>query len=157
MLFANPFRSLDPGTFFLMGPPIQIFNATVNVGFQVTDPVMLVGESFSFDFLITVTTAAKIEYFLEFTGADPNDAATQWYREVAEEDVGSGVVNMPVVVRDFQENATGAVLPVGVHALSNQFTRRHLFARAQIQAASGAATVQVEAINVLQAKDRTPT
>ena len=97
----------------------------------------------SLDFLFTILTAATgIVWYQEFTDGDPNATATTWYREVAEEDTGGGVVNIPVVVRRFRTN--GAVitdLPAGTHALSAQFVRKHKYFRAQMAFVAGGGTV----------------
>jgi len=107
---------------------------------------MITAEKVVLDFLATVTAVAAIDWFLEFTGDNPNDAAAVWSRELAEEDAGGGVVAMPKVVRTFKENG-GANLAIGVHPMSCQFVRTHkscrLQARVNAVPAAGAASLLV--------------
>ena len=103
---------------------------------------MVGAANISLDFLFEIITAATgVLWFLEYTDADPNVAATQWFREVAEEDTGGGAVDMPVVERRFRANG-GADLGVATHGLSVQFVRKHEYYRVQvaIAAAGGAVT-----------------
>lgn len=110
-------------------------------GFLATTPLLMVGSDahVSLDFLFTIAGGATgVVWYLEFTEDDPNAAATVWAREIAEEDGGGGVVDMPVVVRRFR--AHGAViadLPNGEHNLSAQFLRKHKYFRVQVGIITG--------------------
>lgn len=91
------------------------------------------------DFDLTVTVLANVEWYLEWTSDSPNDASARLRREVAEEDIGGGVVRMPKVVRNFQENG-GAALAAGTHRLNCQFVKEGQFFRIQIRAQAGTVT-----------------
>ena len=97
-------------------------------------------ERMTFDFEFTVAAGGStVEWYMEFTSENPNAPTTRWKREVAEEDIGGGVVHMPNVVRDF-------VLLAGAAARSCQFVRAHRFCRLQIRVSAGAATsVRIDA------------
>lgn len=118
---------------------ITIFDAPLTTSFQASSPVLMQDKHVALDFLIVVTVLAAVEWFLEFTGEDPNAAASQWYREIAEEDNGGGQTDMPIAVRTFRA-AGGTNLPAGTHPLDAQFQKVHKFFRVQIRAASGTVT-----------------
>ena len=121
----------------------KIFDAALTTSFVASKPLLMVGgaANVSLDFLFEIITAATgVLWFLEYTDADPNVAATQWFREVAEEDNGGGAVDMPVVERRFRANG-GADLAVDDHALSVQFVRKHLYYRVQLAIAAGGGAV----------------
>jgi hypothetical protein len=134
-----------------------IFNGSLTNAFQATAPIGVAGENVVFDWFLTVTntltppgTAAQIEWYPEFTSADPNAAGTRWFRETAEEDIGNGEVRMPKTVRRFTENGDDLPLAEGTHALDTQFARKHNFCRLQVRvAAGGADTCQAEILAVL--------
>jgi len=123
-----------------------VFNRALTGVFVAGTPFVMVAEKVVLDFLATVTALAAIDWFLEFTGDDPNDAAAVWNQELAEEDAGGGVVAMPKVIRTFKENG-GANLAIGTHSLSCQFVRTHKCCRIQARVnavpAAGAASLQV--------------
>lgn len=121
---------------------IQMFNGALTGAFQPSQPIMLTAERFTIDWLLTVAAGAVavLEWYLEFASDDPNAASTQWFREVAEEDATGGDVNMPKVVRTFEENGGGGLTAATTHGLSTQFVRAHNFVRVQVRLLSGAAT-----------------
>jgi hypothetical protein len=113
---------------------IVLFNAAAPVAFAPSKPLLMSADKFTVDFDIVVPAAggpSKLEWFLEFATDDPLDAGTRWAREVAEEDVGAGVTDMPDVVRNF------SALPDGTSHKSAQFIRAHRFVRIQLQLAAG--------------------
>lgn len=116
--------------------------------FSPSKPLIIQKGALTIDFTIVVATGAtSVRWFPEFLGADadPNAAASAWFREVAEEDVGSGVVNMPKTIRIFQENG-GAALAIGTHTLTVQLLRNHGFARIQAEIVAGGGTALMTAI-----------
>jgi hypothetical protein len=113
-----------------------LFNAALTGAFQATD-AFAPGEDgarVTLLFDLTVSVAAKVEWYLELS-----DDASTWRREVAQEDQGAGVVDMPEVVRNFQKNG-GGVLAAGSHGISVELVRQAPYARVQIRAASGTVT-----------------
>ena len=133
---------------------IQIFNGKLTTSFQPTQAYMLVGETAVFDFDLVVAniavpgTPARVEWYAEYTSADPNAVATKWYRELAEEDIGNGDVRMPVVVRRFSTNGGDAPLSEGTYAFDAQFTRKHNFVRLQVRVAPAGADNCTLRVNV---------
>jgi hypothetical protein len=123
---------------------LTIFNAALGAAFAPSRPFLLNGDKLVFDFDIVVAAGpdAVIEFFEEFASDNPLDPNTRWYRQTAEEDIGGGVVHMPIVVRDFQKNGTGP-LPPGTHRLSVPLVRTHHFCRLQIRITAGFATANI--------------
>lgn len=111
---------------------------------------MLKGKDETIDFRLVVGVAGNIEWFLEFAGENPNNAATRWYQETAEEDASGGLVAMPKAVRRFYENGTPLMnLLAGTHDLTVQLQRSHQFGRLKARldlVATPAAVVSMEAI-----------
>lgn len=109
-----------------------LFNGTLTASFQATKAVMVSAAELAFTVDLELTVAGaptSVVYYLEF-GEDPSPAG-KWYREIAEEDAGGGVVAMPFVLRTLQPNA-GGNLPVGITRVDAEFKRRHKLARVQI-------------------------
>jgi hypothetical protein len=132
-----------------------LFNGALTNAFQPTQGFLLTGESIVLDMTAVVAsvppaaTPGRIEFYFEFTTADPNAAGTAWFREVAEEDIGNGDVRQSKVVRRFAENGSDAPLAVGTHRLNLQFTRKAGFARLQVRVLAGGAnvcTLKVESV-----------
>jgi len=126
--------------------PFPIFSGPLTNAFQASLPFSMSGENTVFDWSIVVAntvtppgTAASLEWYPEFTSGDPNAAATLWYRETAEEDLGNGNVRMPKTVRRFTEEGSDVPLAEGTHRLDTQFVRRHNFGRLQLRTAVGSA------------------
>ena len=123
--------------------PDLIFDAPLSSTFKPTKSVMLVGDKLTLDFELVVLAPglAQVEWYLEFTSNNPFNNAAKWAREVAEEDMPGGIVNMPFVVRTFYVNGSPLVLlPTGTSRISAQFERSHNFGRAQIRLAGGGKT-----------------
>jgi hypothetical protein len=124
---------------------VSIFNAALTNAFQASDPFTITGEAIVLDMLLSVAniavpgTAARIEWYFEFASDDPNATTTNWYREVAEEDIGNGDVRMSTVIRRFATNASDAPLPEATYRFDMQFARRHNFCRIQIRVLAGGA------------------
>jgi len=114
---------------------VQLYNSNLTNVFQPTRPILMVGETLTLDFLFTVTggVGTSIAWYLEFS-SDP--AATLWFREIAEEVAGAGVVAMPLVIRTLQTNGSGT-FAAGTYAVSTQLIRKHQYARLQIRTPAG--------------------
>lgn len=107
----------------------ELFNNLLTGAFVATDPFLISADRVPLDF--EFSGAGTVEWFLEFASDDPHAASTVWHREVDEEDIGSGVVHMFPVVRDF-------VLTAGNLNRSAQLIRTHKFVRVQIRQTVGA-------------------
>jgi hypothetical protein len=119
-----------------------LFQGPLTAQFQPTKCFMITATEPVFDFEIVVSgSTTVVQYYLEFSPTQ--DANGKWYREIAEEDVGGGVVNMPAVVRTLLDNA-GSNLPVGMHRFDAEFKRRHQFIRLQLMS-PGTATCIITA------------
>lgn len=116
-------------------PVIDIFSGALGVTFAPTQPFLLHAEKVTVDFVVDVTIGpAVVEWYLEYTSGNPNDTNTIWYREVAEEDVGGGVVHMPKVVRNLEDNDDdNHQLTQGIHYMSAQMVRAHNLCRLQVR------------------------
>lgn len=125
---------------------VQLFNSALSSNFVATKPLMLADGTVALEFLVAVTggVAAAVQFYMEYTEGDPNDKTTRWFREVDEQDVGSGVISMSQTIRTFQLN-NGGNLPAGTYGFSPQFKRLAQFTRVQIRAAVGTATASVVA------------
>lgn len=123
---------------------VLLFDSTLNNTFQPTKPLMLADGTLALAFLVVVTggVSAAVQFYLEYTDGNPNDKNTQWFREVDEQDTGSGVIMMSQTIRTFQLN-NGGNLPAGTYGFSPQFKRLAQFSRVQISVAAGAATAKV--------------
>lgn len=120
---------------------LELFNGAAAAAFTPSKPFLISGERTTLDFLFTLPApGATLEWFLEFTSDDPNAAAARWAREVAEEDVGGGVTNMPLVLRNF----AGIV---NDEKRSCQFVRAHRFCRVQFRLA--AASPAIDNVTIL--------
>lgn len=123
---------------------LTIFNGALTGSFVPSNPFVIQGERITLDFQAVVTVGTvSIAFYLEFASENPLAAGTRWFREVAEEDAGDGVVAMPKVIRTFEENG-GAALAIGTHRLSCHFVRAHQFGRIQSRVTgAGAAALTV--------------
>jgi hypothetical protein len=121
---------------------VVLFKKPLTASFVPSDPLLISGNEITLGFEIVVTTApAGIEWYLEFS----ESPAGPWYREIAEEDIGLGVVRTPTVVRTFMDNGA-ATLAIGTHRLDAELRRRRQIARVQLRlAAGGPATATVNA------------
>lgn len=113
-------------------------------------PFVMAADRVTIDFTIVVTTPGLIAWFIEFTDEDPT-TTVEWFREVAEEDQGGGVTEMPVVIRYLRDNSpafpTFVNLPAGTHRLSAQFVRHHKIARIQARITGGGAAATMRAVS----------
>jgi len=115
-------------------------SVTLTSGVKASQPLMLVGGVLTLDFMLVTTSGpSTVTFYLEFS----EDNKT-WYREVAEEDAGKGVVQMPKVVRTITDN-NSTTLADGTHLVSCQFTRQAQFARVQAAVAVGACVMSLSA------------
>lgn len=130
----------------MAGQSLVIFNGTLGAVFTPTQPIVMIGERVTMDFDVTVTVNdTKIDWYLEFSEDLSDLLNNPWRREIAEEDIGNGVTWMPKVVRTLTDYGNQNGLDIGVHNLSAQMLRSHKFARMQLRASSGAASVRVVA------------
>lgn len=125
--------------------PLVIFDAPLGAAFVPSRGFIIANERITLDFTLVVTLLATVQWFLEFTSGDPNDPATLWTREVAEEALAGGGANMPKVIRTFQEFG-GAGLAVGTHLLSAHLIRAHQFCRIQMRITVGTASARVVSV-----------
>lgn len=129
--------------------PARIFdNQILTTSFVASKVFILGAEHVTLDFEAVITTnPTVVEWFMEFTSENPLDASTRFFREVAEEDAGNGVVAMPIVIRSLRDNnAADNLLPVATHLMSMQFIRHHKLVRiqARLLAGGGAARLTVD-------------
>jgi hypothetical protein len=114
--------------------------------FAPSAPFVLVGDRITIDFTIGVTVPGLVEWFMEFTEENPVTTA-EWFREVAEEDQGGGITEMPIVIRRLAASSPGAPpfvnLAAGTHRITTQFVRHHQIARIQARAAGTATMLAV--------------
>lgn len=114
------------------GPSIQIFNKTLTDTFAVSQPFLIANNTITLDFKLDVTAGpASVEWYLEF-GEDPS-ASGEWYREMAQEDPGGGVVLVPEVVRTFANNGASDLTSPATYFFDTELVRRHKLARVQIR------------------------
>lgn len=129
-----------------MAEKVKIFDGALTTSYQASAALLMEGgaqsSTMALDFYFTVTGAdTEVLWYLEFADA-PNDADSEWVREVAEEDTGGGVTRMPIVVRRFNaNNSTPTGLAAGSYGLTTQFVRRHKYFRIQIAIAGGGGAV----------------
>ena len=108
---------------------MRIFDNALGAVFVPSQPFLLSAQRAVLDFTYLAAAAAVIEWYLEFTSTDPNDAATVWFREVAEENAGGGAVSMPNVVRTFPAVTAASA------GKDCEFVRTHHFCRVQLRLA----------------------
>lgn len=126
-------------------PAKVIFDSVLGTDFEVSEPFLISADRVVFNWVIEVSgdTLAKVDWYLELASDDPNDPATLWFREVAEQNNGTdGVVPMPIVIRTWRMN-DGTLLAAGTYQLAALLTRSHQFGRVQVRAAQGAATAKI--------------
>lgn len=105
---------------------------------------MIEGERVTLQWKITTVDPVTLVWYLEFTDGDPNDSATDWFREVDEQDTGAGVVSMAAVLRTFNDNGGTAGLAAG-GKFSCQFVRQAQFVHIVMRASVGGANVTITA------------
>ena len=118
-----------------------LFRGPLTGSFKASSQLLIVANTVTLDFqLVTSNGPTTLQWYMEFFDQD----LQQWCREISEEDTGSGVVTMAVVVRTFRENG-GAALADGSHLFSSQFIRRAQLVRVQMRVTAGAAQVTLAA------------
>ena len=129
-------------------PPVTVFSQTVSASgsYLPSLPIMLVDNALPLFFdLVASNGPTTINFYLEYS-LDPTGLTPKWYREVDEQDIGSGVVKQSQVVRTLYLNNSSAALPDGAYTFAMQFGRRAPFARLQIQIGAGRAQLAIVAI-----------
>jgi hypothetical protein len=125
--------------------PVLLFNGLLTNTFQPTAAFLLTGETLVLHFGATVAniavpgTPGRIEFYFEYTLADPNAVGTVFDREVSEEAIGNGDVRMSLVVRRFSPYGVDAPLPEGTYNVRLPFARKDGFGRLQVRVAAGGA------------------
>jgi len=121
-----------------------ILNTTLGASFQPSLPVLIPVEKVVLDFKITIPgrDSIRVQWYPEFSEDSPTDPNVEWYREVAEEDIGNGDVRMPIAIRRFSTEGADADLPPGTYFLSVQFKRSHKICRIQMAGAGAAVVVK---------------
>jgi hypothetical protein len=112
-----------------------VFDSALAATYAAGTPFLITGDHITLDFQISVTTSAKVNWYLEYTSQAP-DSSARWFRECAEENNSGGIIKMPIVVRTLTAASDAALAP-GVHRMSVQLVRWHAIARIQAAAASG--------------------
>lgn len=126
---------------------ITIFpNRTLTSSYVTSEPAYVVANKIDLAFTAIVTTAATIQWYLEF-GDQPFGPNEAWFREVSEEVAAGGVVTNAIALRSFAQNG-GGTLAAGTHRMSLQFERIAPFFRVSARVSAGAAALQIQATNV---------
>lgn len=130
---------------------VILFNgATLPVApaaYAASAPFLLTGDRITLDFTADISSAGPLDWYFEFTSGNPYSADTHWFREVAEEDTGGGVTEMPLVVRTLRgEGSPYNNLPTGTTRVSLSFIRTHLIARLRARMRSGAGSLHAIAV-----------
>lgn len=127
---------------------IELFNAALPVSpaaYAQTSAFHIEGERFAVDVELTVGTAGPVDFYLEYSEENPSSG--RWFREIAEEDQGGGVTEMPLVVRTLRaEGSPFANLAAGTHRVTLQFIRTHKFGRINMRMRSGAASARIVSV-----------
>lgn len=119
--------------------PIQIFSRTLTTSgtYAASTPILLDDNAFPLFFdLVTSNGPTTINFYLEFSF----DFA-KWFREVDEQDIGSGVVKQSLVVRTLYPNGATTGLADGAYQLTAQFGRRAPYGRVQLNVSAGQARI----------------
>jgi len=118
-----------------------LFDAPLTNAFKPSKWIAIVSREFTFDFdLVAAGGPSTVQYYLEFANIPGGPA----YREIAQEDTGSGVVQMPIVIRTFTDN-NGTNLADGTYHFDTEYVRRHRLVRVQIQATAGTVRAKITA------------
>jgi hypothetical protein len=117
-----------------MDPAQIILNSPLGIAFQPSRPILITCERVVLDFRIVIAGPAPVSvlWYPEYTVDNPYATATEWFREVAEEDIGNGDVRMPFTIRRFSTEGADAALPAGTHRFAVQLKRIHDIARIQM-------------------------
>lgn len=125
---------------------VQLLNAALTASFAPSQPLLIDAQAVTlFWKLVTFNDATPtvVEFYLEYTDADPTDDDTVWFAEVDEQDAGAGAVSMAAVIRTFNENALNTGLADGTHYFATPFSRRAQFVRVQVRATDGGGSVRI--------------
>ena len=118
-----------------------LFNGPLTASFKETKVFAIQAREFTIDFMIVASGGpSTVQCYCEFA----EELTGPWFREIAQEDGGAGVVLMPAVVRTFAVTG-GSNLPDGTYNFDAQFIRRHKLVRLQMAVPTGAARVKVTA------------
>jgi hypothetical protein len=132
---------------------VTLFNSPLTTTFQATSPLMVLGETVSCNFTVTVANTGtallgRIEFYAEYTDLDPLDVSSRWWQELSETNAGSGDVVMAKTIRRFTENG-GANLAVASHHMNVVLLKKAQFMRFQIRQATAladACTARIDAV-----------
>jgi len=121
-----------------------ILNAPLTTSFQPSLPIVIAGERITFHFKLVVggQTPVRVSWYLEFSEDNPILPTAEWYREVAEEDIGNGDVRMPISVRRFSMQGSDADLTPGTYFFSVQLHRAGKMCRIQMAGEGCSAVVR---------------
>jgi hypothetical protein len=112
-----------------------ILDQTLTAAFTPSKPILIAGEKVVLDFRLVIPGPGplSVQWYPEFTEGNPFDPTNlEWFREVAEEDIGNGNVRMSLVIRRFTINGADTALPAGTHRIDCEFKRTHKFFRIQM-------------------------
>lgn len=99
--------------------------------------LMLVADDLQIDFDLNCSAGPSIvTYYIEYS----EDLVT-WFREIAEENAGKGVVLMPAALRTLADVNSATIANNASFRASCQFTRQAQFARIQMSAAAGTVVI----------------
>jgi hypothetical protein len=99
--------------------------------------LMLVDDELEIDFDLNCSGGPSIvTYYIEYS-----EDLVVWFREVAEENAGKGVVLMPAALRTLADSGSAVIANNTSFRASCQFTRQAQFARIQMSAATGTVSV----------------
>lgn len=99
--------------------------------------LMLVAGDLEIEFDLTCSGGpSTVKYYIEYS----EDLVT-WFREVAEEDAGRGIVLMPKALRTLADNGSTTIADNPHFKASCQFVRKAPFARVQMSATAGTVVV----------------
>lgn len=132
-------------------PAVTIFRQTLVAAGTYTPslPIMLVDNALPLFFdVVTSNGPTTINFYIEFI-LDPTGTNPKWYREVDEQDIGSGIVKQSQVIRTLYQAGSSAGLADGPYTFAAQFGRRAPFARLQIQVGAGRAQLAIVALGAL--------
>ena len=102
---------------------------------------MLVDYAFPLFFDVVASNGpTTINFYLEFSFDNVG-----WFREIDEQDIGSGVVKQSIVVRTLYPNNASTGLPDGAYKFSVQFGRRAQYGRVQLNVSAGNAAIKLTA------------
>jgi hypothetical protein len=109
----------------------------LTTGTTSSQALMLVAGDLEIEFDLTCSGGpSTVKYYIEYS----EDLVT-WFREVAEEDAGRGIVLMPKALRTLADNGSTTIADNPHFKASCQFVRKAPFARVQMSATAGTVVV----------------